>query len=109
MSETKRFVLDKGKIQQKPELEILDRIFCVDNRVNTVKKMAKIKSEGVEEDEYEQAVLRLLLGADAATEIAAMNLPLPAYLEMFEGVTSLATGEDPEEIRDRFQKANKEA
>lgn len=49
-------------------------------------------------------VLRLALGEQAAQEIEEMNMPYPAYQQLFELVIAAMTGEDPEEAGARFPK-----
>lgn len=47
--------------------------------------------------------LELALGKPAAKELNEMDLPFPAYMQLFTLVISAATGEKPQDVEQRFQ------
>ena len=104
----KMYTLDNKLLTETPEIRIGDKIYPVDDRVNTVKKIQEI-SENISDDLYGgiSKVLVLALGAKAAKEIEDMNMPYAAYQRMFELVMAAITGEDVDVIADRFQDKEK--
>lgn len=100
----KMYTLDNKLLTETPEIRIGDKVYPVDDRVNTVKKIQEI-SKNISDDLYGSIseVLNLALGPKAATEIEDMNMPYAAYQKMFELVMAAITGEDADVIADRFQ------
>ena len=91
------YTVDGAMLTEVPKIILGDKLFPVDNRVKTIKKMSALKeAEGKDVDEQ---MLELLLGKKAAKEIDEMNLPWPAYQRLLELVTAAATGEEPDNIR----------
>ena len=101
----KLYTLDRKLLTDTPEIRIGEKIFPVDNRQKTVKKIQAAAQEIDKTDPYSgiDQVLELALGPKAAKEIDEMNMPYPAYQNMFELVMAAVTGEDPEVIAGRFQ------
>lgn len=95
----KMYTLDGALLTGAPEVRIGDKVFPVDNRVSTVKKMGKIG------DEDADAIIKLAYGDKAGKEIINMDMPYPAYLELVKLTIAAMTGEDAEEIDSRFQEA----
>lgn len=95
----KRYTLDGKLLTETPEIEIGDRIYKVDNRTSTVKRL-----EEINQDDTEQ-ILAVALGEEAAAEIAALDMPFPALIELVILVVSAMTGEVPEDVRARFRSA----
>ena len=95
----KRYTLDGKLLTETPEIEIGDRIYKVDNRTSTVKRL-----EEISQDDTEQ-ILAVALGEEAAAEIAALDMPFPALIELVILVISAMTGETPEDVRARFRSA----
>lgn len=95
----KRYTLDGKLLTETPEIEIGDRIYKVDNRTSTVKLL-----EEINQDDTEQ-ILAVALGEEAAAEIAALDMPFPALIELVILVVSAMTGEAPEDVRARFRSA----
>lgn len=101
----KLYTLDHKLLTDTPEIRIGEKIYAVDNRQKTVKKIQEAAKDIRKDDPYAgiDKVLELSLGAKAANEIDEMNMPYPAYQKMFELVMAAVTGEDPETIAGRFQ------
>lgn len=101
----KLYTLDHKLLTDTPEIRIGEKIYAVDNRQKTVKKIQAAAKDVQRDDPYEgmEKVLELALGAKAAQEIDELNIPYPAYQRMFELVMAAVTGEEPEIIADRFQ------
>ena len=95
----KRYTLDGKLLTETPEIEVGDRIYKVDNRTSTVKRL-----EEINQDDTEQ-ILAVALGEEAAAEIAALDMPFPALIELVILVVSAMTGEMPEDVRARFRGA----
>lgn len=104
----KMYTLDNKLLTETPEIRIGDKVYPVDDRVNTVKKILEI-SKNVSDDLNGgiSKVLDLALGKDAAKEVEDMNMPFAAYQKMFELVMAAITGEDVDVIADRFQDKEK--
>lgn len=101
----KLYTLDHKLLTDTPEIRIGEKIYAVDNRTKTVKKIQAASKEINDDDPYSgmEKVLELAMGAKAAQEIDELNMPFPAYQQMFELVMAAVTGEEPEEIANRFQ------
>lgn len=101
----KLYTLDHKLLTDTSEIRIGEKIYAVDNRTKTVKKIQEISQEITDKDPYSgmEKVLELAMGAKAAKEIDEMDMPFPAYQKMFELVMAAVTGEEPEEIAGRFQ------
>lgn len=101
----KLYTLDHKLLTDTPEIRIGEKIYAVDNRQKTVKKIQEVSRDIKNDDPYEgiEKVLEMALGAEAAQKIDELNMPYPAYQKMFELVMAAVTGEEPEAITDRFQ------
>lgn len=104
----KLYTLDHKLLTDTPEIRIGEKIYAVDNRQKTVKKIQAAAKAISNDDPYSgiDTVLELALGQKAAQEIDELDMPYPAYQKMFELVMAAVTGEDPEVIADRFQSEN---
>lgn len=101
----KLYTLDGKLLTETPEIRIGEKIYPVDNRQKTVVKLQEtIASQEGSNDLMASVanVLALALGEKAAQEVEDMNMPYPAYQQLFELVIAAVTGEDPEEIMARF-------
>lgn len=101
----KLYTLDSKLLTETPEIRVGEKIYPVDNRQKTVKKLQEA-AKGIDKDDpYEgiDAVFGLALGEKAAQEIDGMDMPYPAYQRLFELVMAAVTGEDPEAVAGRFQ------
>jgi len=101
----KLYTLDHKLLTDTPEIRIGEKIYAVDNRQKTVKKIQEASKAISNDDPYGgiDKVLEMALGANAAQEIDKLNMPYPAYQKMFELVMAAVTGEEPETIAERFQ------
>jgi hypothetical protein len=111
----KLYTLDGKLLTETPEIRIGDKVYPVDDRQKTVKKLMKLQtqvsgsSDPNETDRLTMEAFRLAFGDKAAKEIDDMNMPFAAYQRLFELVISAMTGEEPEEIDARFQEAKQQA
>lgn len=101
------YTLPDELINSKPEIRIGDKIYKVDDRQKTVKKFSKLGQKDNEDGDVE--MIKLALGEKAAKEIEAMNLPYPAYTELIMLIGAAMTGEQPDDVRARFQESAKNA
>ena len=90
------YTLDNELLNATPEIRIGDKIYPVNNRTKTVKKIQAVSKEINSEDPYAgmNKVLELAVGAQAAKEIEDLDMPYPAYQQMFELVMAAVTGEE---------------
>lgn len=95
----KMYTLDGALLTGAPEVRIGDKVFHVDNRVSTVKKLDKVGREDIRR--HHQAGVR----RQGRERNIDMDMPFPAYLELVKLTIAAMTGEDAEEIDSRFQKA----
>ena len=93
----KMYTLDDKLLIGSPEVRIGDKVYPVDDRTTTVKKLMKIDAEDTD------AILRLAFGEKASREITAMDLPFPAYLQLIKVTVAAMTGEEADEFDARFQ------
>lgn len=94
----KMYTLDEKLLTGCPEIRIGDKVYPVDARTSTVRKMGKL--DDVNND---SEILKLALGEKAAKEVEAMDMPFPAYLELIKLLVAAMTGEEEEDINARFQ------
>ena len=101
----KLYTLDGKLLAETPEIRIGEKIYPVDNRQKTVAKLQETIANQEDTNDLMAgvaSVLALALGEKAAREIEDMNMPYPAYQQLFELVIAAVTGEDPEEVGSRF-------
>ena len=101
----KLYTLDGKLLAETPEIRIGEKIYPVDNRQKTVAKLQETIANQEDSNDLMAgvaSVLALALGEKAAREIEDMNMPYPAYQQVFELVIAAVTGEDPEEVGSRF-------
>lgn len=106
----KMYTLDEKLLIGSPEIRIKDKIYPIDDREKTVRKIIAICDKSAEKNTASMIdeVLKLAFSAKDFKEIDNMNLPWSAYQELLQIVISAATGEDPkkknsEEKEERFQ------
>ena len=103
------YTLDEKLLVDTPEVRIGDKIYAVDDRAKTMKKLNR--EIGALEDQSDEVISKafeIALGKKAAHEIAQMELHFPAYKRAFELVMAAMTGEDPEAVAARFQQEKNE-
>lgn len=92
----KMYSFDNKLLCGSPEIRIGDKVYPIDDRTSTVKKVLKIFSNK-ENDNLDSAdeALKLAFGKNYS-EISAMDMPFSAYQKLTETVISAMTGEEPE-------------
>lgn len=105
----KLYTLDSKLLVSTPEIRIGEKVYPIDDRQKTVKKLMKLTSDEANISENMEEAMKLAFGAKAAKEIDEMDMPFPAYQQLFELVIAAMTGEDPEEVSARFQKSKQTA
>lgn len=100
----KMYTLDHKLLTEAPEIRIGEKIYAVDNRQKTVKKILAATKEVHQDNPYTgiDLVMELALGEKAAAEIDEMDLPYPGYLDLFEMLMAAVTGEEPEVVVERL-------
>lgn len=96
-----------------PMVKITDElVVTVNNRKNTIMSLQamveeeerKIKEAGTfNELDMIRKSMTVLVGAKAADEVEALNLPLPEYKTVYQAIMAAATGASMEEVASRFQ------
>lgn len=99
---SKMYTLDEKLLIGTPEVRIGDKIYPVDDRVKTVKKVIKLYENNEQNVDTADKILEYAFSEKDYKEITAMNLSWNAYQKLVELVVSAMTGEDIEE--ERFQK-----
>ncbi|HEX2986151.1 MAG TPA: hypothetical protein VHO71_04975 [Caproiciproducens sp.] len=102
----KLYTLDEKLLIGSPEIRIGDKVYPVDDRQKTVKKLMKMNSD--QSQENMDQTLKLAFGDKAFKEIDEMNIPFLAYQQLFELVVAAMTGEEPEEVAARFQESKQQ-
>lgn len=97
----KLYTLDEKLLTGGPEIRVGDKVYGVDDRMKTVKKLMKLSENGAGVENIDE-ILALGLGKEALREIEAMELSFAAYRELLELVTAAMTGEEPEAVKARF-------
>ncbi len=98
------YTLDNKLLTGTPEIRIGDKVYPVDDRVKTVKKIMKLYENNKDQSiDDAQKVLEIAFGAEAAKEIDGLELPFAAYQQLMQLVMSAMTGEEPEKAEERFQ------
>ena len=101
----KLYTLDGKYLTDTPEIRIGEKIYPVDNRTKTVKKILKMQKErkGDETDiDLIDEAAKLALGEKAYKDLNADELPFAAYQKIFELIMSAMVGEEITEDS-RFQ------
>ena len=94
----KLYTLDGKLLTETPEIR-------VDNRKKTVTQILDAATSATKNTSADviDRCLELALGKPAAKELNEMDLPFPAYMQLFTLVISAATGEKPQDVEQRFQ------
>ena len=100
----KLYTLDGKLLTETPEIRIGEKVYPVDSRQKTVKKILALSDdESVPMGERIDEALKLALGDENAVEIDRMDMPVPAYQRLFELVMNAVTGQEDEPDQARFQ------
>ena len=91
---------------ERPKLKLSeDKIYEIDDRKNTILKMnQKMKNADLDDVEFIDEMIAMLLGKEAAKEIDKMNLSISAYKHIMIAIIAAVTGEEYEEAEARFRK-----
>ncbi len=102
---SKMYTLDNKLLVGTPEIRIGEKIYPVDDRAKTVKKIMQMYKDrdDMDMDDIDK-MFDLAFGAKNAKEISAMDLSFAAYQELAALVMSAMTGEKPKDKEERFQK-----
>lgn len=100
------YTFDKKLLCGSPEIRIGEKVYPIDDRKNTVKKVLKLFNDknGSDMDKSDKA-LKIAFG-DNYNEIEALDLSFKAYQELVETVIAAMTGEEPEELEKRREEKN---
>lgn len=105
----KLYTLDNKLLTETPEIRIGEKVYGLDNRKKTVTKVQNLMN-GMNADNQEermQEMLSLAFGAEESKEIDSMNMPYPAYQQLFVLVVAAMTGEEPETVAGSFRQPEK--
>ncbi len=95
------YTLNRELMEPKAEIRVGEKVYLVDDRTSTVKKVMALTRENQQDTEQQmEQVLKMVLGEKAYQEIEAMDLPFAAYLQLFEMTVDAITGGKEES---RFQ------
>ena len=102
----KMYTLDAKLLVGTPEIRIGEKVYSVDDRQKTVKKILKTCDQGEEARDLDtiDEVFKLAFSPKDYKEIEKLDISFAAYQELFMLVISAVTGQEPEEVSDRFQK-----
>lgn len=103
------YTMDHKLLTDTPEVRIGDKVFAVDDRQKTAKKIMKIIENRDKKEEFDlmDEVMAVALGEKNAKEVDEMNLPFKAQQIAYELVIAAVLGEEPDEVHARFQKSEK--
>lgn len=101
----KMYTLDEKLLTGTPEIRIGDKVYPVDDRQKTVKKILDICEKNAEAKDMGMVdeVFKLAFAPENFEKIEKMELSWAAYQKLFQIVISAVTGEDTEETEKRFQ------
>ena len=105
----KLYTLDNKLLTETPEIRIGEKIYGLDNRKKTVTKVQNLMN-GMNAENQEKKmreVLSLAFGTKESEEIDKMNMPYPAYQQLFVLVVAAMTGEEPETVSGSFRQTEK--
>lgn len=92
----KMYSFDNKLLCGSPEIRIGDKVYSIDDRTSTVKKVLKVFKENGENLDTADEVLKLAFGK-SYEEIAKMDMPFSAYQKLTETVISAITGQEQKE------------
>lgn len=98
------YTLDKKLLCGSPEIRIGEKVYPVDDRTKTVKKVLKLfsdKNSEADDTENVEEALKLAFG-EKYKEIEELDMPFAAYQELVELVIAAMTGEEPKEKEESF-------
>ena len=100
----KMYTVDGKMLVEKNAVQVGDKIYAVDDRMSTVKKI-----QAVTGDNADRQILELALGKAAAKELDIDNMRFPVFSALMSKVMAAVTDEDEAEFDARFRAAAKKA
>ncbi|MBU5439500.1 hypothetical protein KQI42_15905 [Tissierella sp. MSJ-40] len=97
-----------GKLtNERPKLKLAeDKVYEIDDRKNTILMMnQKMRSADIEDVEFIDEMIEMLLGEKAAKEINEMNLSISNYQSIMIAIMAAITGEEYEVAEKRFRQS----
>lgn len=101
----KLYTVDGAMLTETPEIRLGDKIYKVDNRFSTVKRVGK--AVGADPENEIEITLKECLGAAAAKEILAADYSISVMREIILMISAAVSDITVEEARARFQDASK--
>ena len=94
------YTFDKKLLCGAPELRIGDKVYCIDDRKNTVKKALELFRNNEKDNSFDtyDEILKLAFGKDYP-EIDKMDLSFAAYQELVITAIAAMTGQDERELK----------
>lgn len=103
----KLYTVDHKLLTDTPEIRIGDKVYSIDDRQKTVRKIEDImEDKSLKTFEAMDRVLALALGKKAAEEIDEADYSFAAMQDIFEKVVAAMMGEEPENIAARFPQSS---
>lgn len=98
----KLYTIDNKLLTETPEIRVGEKIYPVDNRQKTAFKIQQLTKDINADNQQERLaqVMELVLGKQAARELDELNLPFPAYQQLFSLLMDAVLGD---EESSRFQ------
>ena len=94
----KMYTFDKKLLCGSPELRLGDKVYCIDDRKNTVKKALDLFRKNENSFDTYDEILKLAFGKDFP-EIDKMDLSFAAYQELVVTAIAAMTGQDESELK----------
>lgn len=101
-------------IDNQPSLQIGDKLYVVDDRMSTFKKIQKLEKDALEgvydnnpEFDYDKEMLTLALGEKAAQELIDMDMGVQSFKNLILFVMSAITGKSFEELEAETRNAER--
>lgn len=95
------YTFDNKLLCGSPEIRIGEKVYPIDDRKNTVRKVLKLFEDknGSDIDKADSA-MKIAFG-EKFKDIEALDLSFKAYQELCETVIAAMTGEEPEDFEER--------
>lgn len=98
----KMYTVDGKLLVEKNAVQIGDKIYAVDDRMATVKKI-----QATTGDDADRKILELAIGKAAVKELDIDNMRFPVFSALMSKVMAALTDEDEDEFDARFREAAK--
>ena len=100
----KMYTVDGKLLVEKNAVQIGDKIYAVDDRMVTVKKI-----QATTGDDADRKILELAIGKAAVKELDIDNMRYPVFAALLSKVMAALTDDDEDEFDARFRDAAKKA